>query len=153
MDSKSLKGLTLTDAIAGCCSVYKTKSLNISGLEDERFFGPDDLELSYRLKKIGKLLVNLDAVTFHKIAKSTEISGWYRRSYNETRGFLLLTKKTGTMSDKIFGYFFHLLRIPYFFLLLIFKKRSKDRVIGYAKGCLDFFKKIFSLATSYSPMP
>jgi GT2 family glycosyltransferase len=141
IDNENLKGLVSTDAIAGCCSMYKSSSLKISGLEDEDFeFGPEDAEISYRLKKIGKLIVNLDAITFHKIAKSTDVSGWYYRSYNETRGFLLLTKKTGTTSDKIIGYLFHLFRIPYFFLLMLLKKRSKDRVIGYTKGCFDFFK-------------
>ena len=78
----------------GCCSIYKTASLKISGFEDEEFeFGPEDAELSYRLKKIGKLIVNLDATTFHKIAKSIEVSGWYYRTYNETRVFIIKKKQ------------------------------------------------------------
>jgi|TARA_B110000259_G_scaffold88875_1_gene103329 GT2 family glycosyltransferase len=133
-------GVIETDAIAGCCSFYRTEILKVSGLEDEDFeFGPEDIELSFRLKKIGKLVVNLDVLTFHKIAMSVYVSGWFYRSYNETKGFLLLIKKTGTLSDKIIGYIYHILRIPYFFTLLILKQRSKDRVIGYTKGCLDFF--------------
>ena len=140
IDNKKLKGLISTDMIAGCCSIYKTSSLKISGLEYEEFeFGPEDAELSHRLKKIGKLIVNLDVTTFHKIAKSINVSGWYYRSYNETKGFLLLIKKTGTISDKFFGYAYHILRIPYFFLLLIFKKKPKEKVYGFAKGCYDFF--------------
>ena len=120
--------------------IYRTEILKVSGLEDEDFeFGPEDIELSFRLKKIGKLVVNLDVLTFHKIAMSVYVSGWFYRSYNETKGFLLLIKKTGTLSDKIIGYIYHILRIPYFFTLLILKQRSKDRVIGYTKGCLDFF--------------
>ena len=80
-------------------------------------------------------------LVFHKIAKSIEVSGWYFRAYNETKGFLMLIEKTGTLSDKIFGYLYHILRIPYFFLLLILKKRSKERVYGFSKGCYDFFFK------------
>ena len=119
MDNENYKGLIETDAIAGCCSFYKTKVFKISGLEDEDFiFGPDDAELSFRLKKLGRLIVNLDAITFHKIAKSIDVSGWYFRTYNETKGFLMLIKKTGTTSDKIIGYTYHILRIPYFFILL-----------------------------------
>ena len=53
----------------------------------------------------------------------------------------MLIEKTGTLSDKIFGYLYHILRIPYFFLLLILKKRSKERVYGFSKGCYDFFFK------------
>ena len=143
LDDIKYKGITITDAIAGCCSFYRTEVFKISGLEDEDFeFGPEDAELSFRLKKIGKLVVNLDTFTFHKIARSIDISGWYYRSYNETKGFLLLIKKTGTLSDKIFGYIYHILRVPYFLILLILKKRSKERVIGYSKGCLDFFLRI-----------
>ena len=85
-------------------------------------------------------MANLNTYTFHKIAKSIDVSGWYYRSYNETRGFLLLIKKTGSFSDKLIGYLYHVLRIPYFIILLIIGKRSKDRVFGFTKGCVDFFK-------------
>jgi GT2 family glycosyltransferase len=140
MDNENYKGLIETDAIAGCCSFYKPDALNITGLEDEDFiFGPEDAELSFRLKKVGKLMVNLDTTTFHKIASSIKVSGWRYRSFNETKGFLLLIKKTGSLTDRIIGYLYHLLRIPYFFILLLLKKRNKDKVIGFSKGCLDFF--------------
>ena len=134
------QGLIETNAIAGCCSFYKPEALKITGLEDEDFiFGPEDAELSFRLKKIGKLIVNLNAITFHKIATSIKVSGWRYRSFNETKGFLLLIKKIGSPSDKLVGYLYHLLRIPYFFILLIFKKRNKDKVIGFTLGCFNFF--------------
>ena len=141
LDNNNIKGIAETDVIAGCCSFYKTEIIKKVGLEDEDFiFGPEDIELSFRLNKIGKLAVNMNTHTYHKIARSTQISGWYYRSYNETRGFLLLIKKTGTYSDKIIGYMYHFLRIPYFFILLILGKRSKEKVMGFAKGCFDFFK-------------
>lgn len=143
LDHENLRGLADTDTVAGCCSIYKTSALKKSGLEDkEFFFGPDDAELSFRLKKFGKLVANLDVFTFHKVARSIDVSGWYSRSYNETRGFLMLISKTGTVSDKIFGYLYHLLRIPYFFILLALKKRSKERVMGFTKGCYDFFFRL-----------
>ena len=141
LDNENIKGIIQTDALAGCCSFYKTKIIKEIGLEDEDFtFGPEDAELSFRLKKIGKIVANLNTHTYHKIARSTEVSGWYYRSYNETRGFLLLIKKTGSNSDKFIGYLYHILRIPYFYILLILSKRSKERVNGFAKGCLDFFR-------------
>ena len=140
IDDETHKGIIETDTVAGCCSFYKTDIFKISGLEDEDFeFGPEDIELSFRLKKIGKLVVNLDATTFHKIATSINVSGWYYRSYNETKGFLMLIKKTGSLSDKIIGYTYHVLRIPYFIILLILKLRNKDKVTGFCKGCFDFF--------------
>jgi GT2 family glycosyltransferase len=142
IDDSNYKGIVETDAVAGCCSFYKTTIFKISGLEDEDFiFGPEDAELSFRLRKVGRLIVNLDAVAFHKIAQSINVSGWYYRSYNETKGFLMLIQKTGTLSDKIIGYMYHILRVPYFFILLAFKIRKKDKVLGFYKGCSDFFFK------------
>ena len=141
-NNSKLKGIIETDAICGCCSIYKISKLKLSGLGDEEFFlGPEDIELSYRLKKFGKLICNLDCYTFHKIARSTYVSGKFRRSYTDAFGFLLLIKKIGTLSDKFFGYFYFLLRIPFFLLLLILRKREKENVYGYLAGCRDFFLK------------
>ncbi len=142
IDNQNFGGLIETDAISGCCSFYRPKILKLSGYGDEEFFlGPEDTELSYRLKKYGRLMVNLDLYTLHKISTSSEISGWFKRSYNETMGFLLLIKKIGTFWDKLIGYSYFILRIPFFLILLIFKKREKDRVLGFCLGCIHFFKK------------
>ena len=103
------------------------------------FLGPEDIELSFRLKKVGKILVNLDTYTFHKIARSSEISGKFRRSYTDAVGFLLLIKKIGSFNDKFFGYSYFIIRIPIYYLLKIFFKRDKNLVEGYIKGCKDFF--------------
>ena len=142
IDDPSIKGIVDTDAVCGCCSVYKSKGLLLAGLGDEDFFfGPEDMELSFRLSKFGRLVVNLDLKTFHKIVSSSKISGWLSRSYYEAKGFLILIKKSGDFLDKIIGYPYFLLRIPYFLILLILKKREKDRVIGFCLGCYDFFFK------------
>ena len=139
-DDKSYSGIKETDAITGCCSVYKTNILKLSGLGDEVFFfGPEDFDLSFRLKKFGKLVVNLDIKTFHLLTQSSKISGWLSRSYYEAKGFLILIKKHGSFFDKLIGYLYFILRIPYFIILLIFNKRDKDRVYGYCLGCIDFF--------------
>ena len=34
----------------GCCSIYRPDALKLSGLGDEEFFGPEDMDLSFRLK-------------------------------------------------------------------------------------------------------
>tara|TARA_B100001059_G_scaffold233920_1_gene275123 strand:+ start:2747 stop:3775 length:1029 start_codon:yes stop_codon:yes gene_type:complete len=142
IDDPSIKGIVDTDAVCGCCSVYKSKGLLLAGLGDEDFFfGPEDMELSFRLSKFGRLVVNLDLKTFHKIVSSSKVSGWLSRSYYEAKGFLILIKKSGDFLDKIIGYPYFLLRIPYFLILLILKKREKDRVIGFCLGCYDFFFK------------
>ena len=49
----NLNNTVETDVISGCCSQYIKQILKKSGLGDEDFFyGPEDIELSYRLKKL-----------------------------------------------------------------------------------------------------
>jgi GT2 family glycosyltransferase len=140
IDNLDLRGIINTDAICGCCSLYRSSALLKSGLGDEDFFyGPEDIELSYRLRKFGLLKSDLNNKAFHKIARSSVISGLEVRKYNEIKGFLTLIKKIGTVSDKIFGYTFFFLRI-FYYLLLIRKKNGKEIFKGYSKACYDFFK-------------
>ena len=142
LDNENLKGIIDTDGISGCCSFYRPGALKKAGYGDEDFFlGPEDTELSFRLKNYGRIVVNLDFYTFHKIATSSKISGWFKRSYNETIGFLLLIKKIGSFSDKLIGYSYFILRVPFFLFLMIFKLREKDRVLGFCLGCYNYFLK------------
>ena len=61
-NNKNIIKIKQVDAIAGACSAYNAKILSKTNLGDEDFFyGPEDVELSYRLRKIGKLLVNQKA--------------------------------------------------------------------------------------------
>ena len=139
-DDETFRGIKDTDVVCGCCSVYKSHVLKLTGLGDEDFFfGPEDMDLSLRIKKFGKLVVNLDVKTFHNIVSSSKVSGWLSRSYYEAKGFLLLIKKRGDFLDKLIGYSYFILRIPYFLVLLLLKKREKERVYGFCLGCLDFF--------------
>jgi len=138
-NSDSYNGIRPTDAIAGACSFYKTSGLKKYGTGDEDFFfGPEDIELSWRLKKHGNLLVNQDAIAYHKIARSTAISGTRIRTLNECFGFLMLIKKIGTLSDKLVGYTFSILKSFY----LIIRSYNKERqliTLGYLQGLYYFF--------------
>ena len=141
-DDETFRGIKDTDVVCGCCSVYKSHVLKLTGLGDEDFFfGPEDMDLSLRIKKFGKLVVNLDVKTFHNIVSSSKVSGLLSRSYYEAKGFLLLIKKRGNFFDKLIGYSYFILRIPYFLILLLLKKRDRDKVYGYCLGCYDFFFK------------
>ena len=141
-DSNDYLGIKETDIVTGCCSMYKSETLKLSGLGDEEFFfGPEDIDLSLRLKSFGKLVANLNVKTFHTLTQSSKVSGWLSRSYYEAKGFLILIKKRGKLLDKIIGYLYFILRIPYFLILLILGKREKERVFGYCLACYDFFLK------------
>lgn len=135
-DNLNFNKLVETDAISGCCSIYKANALKKSGLGDEDFFyGPEDIELSYRLKKYGKLVCNQKIKTFHKIAKSSSIAKKFDRTFETTYSFLILIKKIGTFSDKFFGYSYFLLRGFYYFLL----EQNKEKKNGYKKAIIKFF--------------
>jgi GT2 family glycosyltransferase len=142
LDSLSYKGIILTDAICGACVMYKTNVLREVGLPDEDFFfGPEDIEISQRIKKYGRLLVvNQDYHVYHKVSQSIYVSGIKSRIYFETMSWLFLIKKLCNCKDRFLGYSFFLLRSA-LHLLRIFYKHDKDRHIGFVLGVKDFFFK------------
>lgn len=131
LHSKNWKGLGKTDALNGPGSLIRVDALKKTGLaSSDFFFGPEDVELSFRLKKYGKLGVLLDSVIYHEVAQSAkkdlEINNRKyifdkkliatSRQYKEFKSYLLLIKKIGSFWDKIFGYSFFLLKLIFFFL-------------------------------------
>ena len=137
-DNENLNKLVETDVISGCCSIYKTNILKKSGLGDEDFFyGPEDIELSYRLKNYGKLVCDQKIKTFHKIGRSSAIANRTDRIFQSTYGFLMLIKKIGTFSDKLIGYTFFILRGFFYF----FVENDKNKKKGYKKALIKFFIK------------
>jgi len=142
IDSYKFKGVILTDAICGACVMFRSTILKIIGFPDEDFFfGPEDIEISQRIRKYGKFLaVNLDYHVYHKVSQSIYVSGIKSRVYFETLGWLFLIKKLGNFIDKFLGYSFFILRSA-LHLLRIFYKHDKDRHIGFVLGVKDFFLK------------
>ena len=137
-DNQYLNKIVSTDAICGCCSIYKANILKKSGLGDEDFFyGPEDIELSHRLKKYGRLVCDQKIKTFHKIARSAHIAEKFERTFESTYGFLILIKKIGTFSDKLFGYAFFILRGFLYFLI----EKNDEKKNGYKKALIRFFLK------------
>ena len=128
-----------TDAVAGCASFMRVDVLKKSKLSDPDFFyGPEDVELSNRLKKFGKLKVNLDAKIYHKVTKSFKSYHNYRRVYFEYKYRLLLVKKIGSLSDKIFGYTISIIKYcAYCTLFFTTRHRRKIRPVG--RAIIDFF--------------
>ena len=88
MHSKNWKGINGTDTLNGPGSIIRSKILNKTGLSDPEFFGPEDMELSIRLKKYGKICVNLDSVIYHEVAKSATITGQNTRKYYEIKSYI-----------------------------------------------------------------
>lgn len=141
LDKGQFKGLIKTDSICGCCVMFRSKILKKVGqLDEDFFFGPEDIEHSNRIKKYGDLLVNLDYHTYHKVSQSIFISGIKSRFYFETIGWLLIINKICNTKDKIIGQLFFIIRGFSHFLKLLYKK-DKDPHIGFLLGLKDYFLK------------
>ena len=117
-DSKLIKGIVNTDAIAGCASIMRSSRLRKVGLSDPEFFyGPEDVEFSRRIfSKSGSLIVDRDVKIYHGVTQSF-INYSKRKTYYEYKYRLLLIKKIGNFYDKFFGYSISIIK---FILHLIF---------------------------------
>jgi GT2 family glycosyltransferase len=139
LDSANFKNIILTDAVCGACVMYRANILKKIGLPDEEFFfGPEDIEISQRIRKSGSLLaVNLNYRAYHKVSQSIYVSGIKSRIYFETIGWLVLIKKISNSTDKFLGYSFFLLRTIIHMFKIIFKQ-DNQRHIGFVLGVKDF---------------
>ena len=141
LDKGQFKGLRSSEGICGCCVMFKSRILKKTGVLDEDFFfGPEDIEHSYRLKKYGKILINLDYFTYHKVSQSIYISGIKSRVYFETIGWLLIIKKVCSFTDRIIGYTYFFIRGLRHLIRLLYKK-DKNPHIGFLLGLKDYFLK------------
>jgi GT2 family glycosyltransferase len=139
IDSPNLNGVANTDAIAGCASFMRVNVLKKSKLSDPDFFyGPEDIELSYRLKKFGDLKVNLDVKIYHKVTQSFKSHHKPRRIYFEYKYRLLLIKKIGSFSDKFFGYVISIIKYI-LYCLLFYNLNQRNKIIPVGRALIHFF--------------
>ncbi len=140
LDSKKFKGLISTDAIAGCASIMRSERLKQSGFSDPDFFyGEEDVELSFRLKKNkDSLKVDLNEKIFHDIS-STVGTNWGKNVYYNYKYRLLLVKKIGTKFDKFFGYAAAIIKFL-LSILLIYDLKHSSRVLQKYFALKHFFQ-------------
>ena len=139
-DNENFKNLKETDAIAGCASIMRVKRLEKVGLSDKDFFyGPEDIEFSRRIYSgTNSLMVNLNSKIFHAVTQSFKAKHSFRRKYFEHKYRLLLIKKIGTKSDKIFGYSISIFKF-FLYCLFSFKKKHRQKIRPVFKSLCDFF--------------
>ena len=149
LDTGQFKGIIESDSICGCCVMFRASSLKKAiklypqrkkVLDEDFFFGPEDMEISYRLSKIGKILVNLNYYAHHKVSQSIHVSGVKSNLYFATIGWLLITKKICNRKDQYITRIFFLLRGILHLFKLIYKK-DKDPHVGFLLGLRDYFLK------------
>jgi|TARA_B110000971_G_scaffold125333_1_gene128262 GT2 family glycosyltransferase len=149
LDIGQFKGIITSDSICGCCVMFKTSIVKKAikdypkrktVLDEDFFFGPEDMEISHRIKRYGKILVNLDSYAHHKVSQSIFVSGVKPNIYFATIGWLLITKKICNKKDQLITRVFFLLRALLHFMKLFYKK-DKDPHIGFLLGLKDYFLK------------
>lgn len=131
--------LAKTDSIAGCASIMRTNRLKLVGLSDKDFFyGPEDVELSFRLKQDkDSLAVSLNNKIYHKVTQSFRNFS-KRRMYYEYKYRLLLISKIGSFSDKLFGYSVSIIKwFAYCFFFM--NKKHRLKIVPVAFSIFDFF--------------
>ncbi len=138
-DSKKIRGIVNTDAIAGCASIMRSSRLKKVGLSDPEFFyGPEDVELSRRLfKSSGSLIVDRDVKIYHSVTQSF-INYSQRKTYYEYKYRLLLIKKIGDIYDKIFGYSISIIKF-FLYCTLFFLKKHNFKIVPVYFAILHFF--------------
>ena len=142
MDDGSYRGVHNSDGICGCCVMLKSEIVKKTGVLDEDFFfGPEDIEHAFRLKKYGDMLVNLNYHVYHKVSQSIHISGVESRIYFETLGWLTLIKVCSSQ-DKVIGYSFFIIRGFYHLIRLIYKKDKELIRVLYQELEIFFLKTI-----------
>ena len=139
-DSKKFRGLIKTDAIVGCASMMRSKYLKKTGLSDPDFFyGEEDIELSHRFKKIGgELFIDLNEKIYHLVSHTVG-KNWAKTIYYNYKYRLVLIKKIGTVSDKIFGYSIFFIKLL-FMTLFSFRKKYSSKIIQIYYAGLHFFQ-------------
>jgi GT2 family glycosyltransferase len=140
IDKQNYKEIKKTDAIAGCASFMRTERLKTVGLSDKDFFyGPEDVELSFRLKINSKsLIVDNDVKIYHGVTQSFRSLN-KKRIYFEYKYRLLLIKKIGTFWDKFFGYQISLIKFS-LYLFLFFIKKHRIKIIPVFYAIIHFFQ-------------
>jgi GT2 family glycosyltransferase len=134
---KNWKGLIKTDTLNGPGSLIRSNVFNKTKFSNiDFFFGPEDIELSQRLKKLGKIGVYLDSKIFHEVARSSVLTGKFKRTYYEYKSQLLLV-------DKIYPKYLSFLSQIYFLLNLFLHMLL---IIVYPTKLIRFKTKVKILA-------
>ena len=141
LDKGQFSGVFKSQGICGCCVALRSDVVKKTGLLDEDFFfGPEDIEHAFRLRKYGDLYVNLNYHAYHKVSQSIYVSGVEKRIYFETIGWLTLISKVCNSKDKFLGYSYFIIRGVYHVIICLYKKK-KDPHIGFISGLKDYFLK------------
>jgi GT2 family glycosyltransferase len=134
-----------SDYVIGCLMLIPSSVVREVGLLDERYFlNEEDVDFSFRVKIAGyKIIVNCDALIYHKISSS--IGGLFsmRHQYYFHRNRMLLFSKLIKSPKKYLFYFFQIfIAIPAWVVIQLFRGRT-EAVMGGLVGYFDYARGHF----------
>ena len=139
LHAKNWKGYKKTDFLNGPGSLIRVSALKKTGLSNiEFFFGPEDIELSNRLRCHGTLMLCLDSIIFHEVAQSQDLTGIKKRRYYEMKSSLLLLKLIGSFKERFFGYQFYILRSLYYLFSSVLLTKNLSQFLISVIALKDF---------------
>ncbi len=137
------------DFITGCCMLIPSRVLKQTGGFDERFFLiSEDADLCWRIRNQGrKLIVNSEAVIYHKISQT--LGGKYapKTQYYWHRNRMLLFSKFLSPVEKLFFYQTQFLLFIPLGLILEFLSGHFRSIPWILRGYYDFLRKRFGLCS------
>lgn len=156
------KARKYTDNLASYSLAIKKNSLIKVGGFPEAYLSAsaEDTELSYRLKKFGKFILNKKAKVYHNHSES--IREYMKKQFNHARHRILLYRRGNPIGDKYAGFeilsqpilaFLSLLSLfnPYFLLiiLLLFGIQLAETEISTSNWKFILFSIVIGLVRAY----
>lgn len=131
------KGIEDSDYITGCCMLIKRKVVEKIGYFYEPYFLLiEDLDFCRRARQAGfKVMVNLEAVIYHKVSHSRQGEHSFSDGYYGARNRLIFAFKRS--KNFLGGFIFLLMVFPLRFLKAILSGK-KDFALGLTTGVKDF---------------
>ncbi|MEM2191862.1 MAG: glycosyltransferase family 2 protein [Archaeoglobaceae archaeon] len=123
--------------LAGCAILFRAEALRDVGLLNEKLFlMHEETEWCIRAKKKGyRFLVVANAIVYHKVSATLGFLS-EKYLYYVSRNWLIVARKLGRLFFVYSVITEFLVRLPYYFLLLL--RSKKPRLIRhYLKGVLD----------------
>jgi hypothetical protein len=139
IDQEQYNNKKEVDYLTGCCLLIKREVVKkIGDLSEDYFLYYEDTDFSLRTRKAGyKCLYVPKSTIYHKVSRSTK-PGSPSYIYYHTRNGLVLSKRNGSIINKLFLYPYCI----YLFLKQLFKivflPQKKDWALAVLKGEKDF---------------
>jgi GT2 family glycosyltransferase len=125
--------------LTGCCVLIKREVFEkIGALSEDYFLYYEDTDFALRAKNAGyKSIYVPSSKIYHKVSRSTK-SGSSSYIYYHTRNGLVMSRRNGSLANKIILYFYCLFLFLKQIIKIIFMPKKRNWAYAVLKGERDF---------------